>query len=84
MPPNTWVQRHFHNFAQQFFFILSGRALLYLDEEVLSVEPGEGVHIQPQTKHHIRNNSSENLDFLVISQPPAQQDRFDTPLKDPL
>lgn len=75
MPPNTEEQLHYHNFSQQFFYILKGMATFVMKDKTIRVEAGEGLHIEARIKHQIKNNTSETLDFLVISQPTAQGDR---------
>lgn len=48
-----------------------------MENEIIEVETGNGIHILPKTKHRIRNDQSENLEFIVISEPTTHGDRFD-------
>ncbi len=82
MPPQTCEVLHFHQKAQQFFFVLSGEGVMELNGAQLSLHPGQGVHIPPGVAHQIRNLSNHNLEFLVISQPPSHGDRFSAELID--
>jgi mannose-6-phosphate isomerase-like protein (cupin superfamily) len=75
MPPGTDEQLHFHHLAQQVFYILSGTATFDIVGEVFTVEANQSIHIPPETRHRISNNSSEDLHFLVISEPKAHGDR---------
>ena len=75
MPPGTSEVLHHHRHAQQFFFVLSGRAQMEVAGEVISINAGEGIHIPAEVRHRIRNVSTEELRFLVISQPPSHGDR---------
>src|SRR3954447_18084971 len=75
MPPGTAEASHHHLKAQQFFYILAGRAEMEIGDTLLVLGAGEGVHIAPETVHRIRNGSDEPLRFLVISQPPSHGDR---------
>ncbi|MEN0051738.1 MAG: cupin domain-containing protein [Bacteroidota bacterium] len=77
MPPNTQEQLHYHEFAQQFFRILKGKATFVIENEVIEVEAGNGIHILPKVKHRIRNDQVENLEFLVISEPTTRGDRYE-------
>ncbi|MDG3583199.1 cupin domain-containing protein [Galbibacter pacificus] len=77
MPPNTQEKKHYHNNSQQFFRILSGKATFEIENETIEVQNGEGIHIPPKTKHRIRNDQSENLAFIVISEPTTRGDRYD-------
>ncbi len=75
MPPATQEQKHYHTNSQQFFYILKGTATFVIEEETIEITSGSGIHIQPMKKHLIKNNTSEALAFLVISQPPTTEDR---------
>lgn len=75
MPPGTAEARHFHHKAQQFFYILSGTATFEIDHRIETVSALEGLHIPALTQHKILNNSTEELHFLVISEPKAHGDR---------
>jgi mannose-6-phosphate isomerase-like protein (cupin superfamily) len=76
MPPDTKEQLHFHNHAQQFFFILKGSATFYVEVERIIVPEQKGLLINPKTKHFIANETLEQLEFLVISQPSTNKDRI--------
>ena len=76
MPPGAEERLHVHEKARQFFYILEGKAGFELDGSVHEVHVNEGFHIQPGAVHRIRNISSVNLRFLVISAPPTKADRI--------
>ena len=76
MPPNSKEQLHFHKNAQQFFFILKGKATFVVDEETFEVTENSGFHIAPNKKHWVENQSDVDLEFLVISNPSTNNDRF--------
>ncbi len=75
MPSNTREQWHFHTNAQQFFYVLKGTATFYLEENKIAITEQKGILIHPKAKHFIANEASEQLDFLVISQPTTNNDR---------
>ena len=76
MPPYTKEKRHLHNKSQQFFYILSGTASFIIENDLIQVNKGSGIHIQPKIKHQIQNNQSFELEFLVISEPTTKNDRI--------
>lgn len=76
MPPNTLEVLHYHNYAQQFFYILKGEATFKINNEITKVKPNEGLAVLSKEKHFIKNELSTNLDFLVISQPNADSDKI--------
>ena len=77
MPPGAAEIRHYHEHAQQFFYILSGEVLMEVNGENTLVPAGSGIRILPGTRHQIRNPTSSAVHFLVISQPPSNGDRVD-------
>lgn len=77
MPPNTRENAHYHAKASQFFYLLKGEALFHInDGESVTVLAQEGLLIPSHTIHFIENKSNEVIDFLVISQPTTNNDRF--------
>ncbi|HYG49910.1 MAG TPA: cupin domain-containing protein [Flavobacteriales bacterium] len=76
MPPGSREQLHFHENAQQFFFILKGSATFYIDKEKRVINEFQGLHIMPGQKHYIANETHHELEFLIISQPSTNTDRF--------
>lgn len=80
MPPGTSEVRHFHSVARQFFYILSGTAVLEFEESTVRFGPGEAVEVPPGVLHRFANESADDLEFLVISSPPTAADRTNVPL----
>lgn len=77
MPPGTSEKLHYHENAQQLFYILSGAATIELDGKLIEMCANESLHILKGTHHSIKNNGKEDLSFLLISEPRAQTDRID-------
>ena len=75
MPAGTSEVLHYHERAQQFFFVLSGEAVMEVDGCNVKLALREGLRILPGVHHRIRNESTEPVQFLVISQPPSHGDR---------
>lgn len=79
VPPGAVEQRHRHLHSRQFFYVLSGEATLELEGESHRLLPGHGLHVPPLAAHQLRNDSMEEIRFLVISAPRAQGDREAAP-----
>ncbi len=77
MPPGAAEVRHYHERAQQFFFILQGEVLMEMEGETVLIPAGSGIRVLPGSRHQVRNPSSGPVRFLVISQPPSRGDRID-------
>jgi len=75
MPVGTAEARHFHHNAQQFFYVLAGKAVMEVDGRPIILAAGEGIWIPAGTAHQMRNDSPDEVHFLVISQPPSHGDR---------
>ncbi|MGX9136097.1 cupin domain-containing protein [Rummeliibacillus sp. JY-2-4R] len=75
MPVNTAEIIHYHNQARQFFFVLSGVATIDIEGEFITLNPHEGIEVPPLTHHQMRNESNEDVEFIVISQPNSRGDR---------
>jgi mannose-6-phosphate isomerase-like protein (cupin superfamily) len=79
MPPGTNEQLHYHEHAQQLFYVLSGTASFEIDGKTIEVKTHQSVHIPKNSKHYIFNNTDADLSFLVISQPRSHGDRVNVP-----
>jgi mannose-6-phosphate isomerase-like protein (cupin superfamily) len=88
MPPHTAEQEHFHERARQFFYILKGVATFVFAGWVPGTVPGteweadrievraqQGLEIPPGLRHRILNESEEDLEFILCSQPSTAGDR---------
>ena len=76
MPSGTAEQRHFHERARQFFYVLEGELTMEVDGSVYSLGARQGLEITPGQPHQAINRSGADTHFLVISQPPSHADRM--------
>ncbi|NNG28201.1 MAG: cupin domain-containing protein [Ignavibacteriaceae bacterium] len=67
--------RHYHEKAEQYFFILSGEAEMEVDGKINILKRNQGIHIPAGIIHKLGNKSKEDLEFLVTSTPPSHGDR---------
>jgi mannose-6-phosphate isomerase-like protein (cupin superfamily) len=77
MPPGTSETLHYHKQSQQFFYVISGEAVMEATGREILLRVGEGVQISPGTNHRIKNLSRQAIRFLVISEPPSHGDRVE-------
>jgi len=75
VPANEKEERHYHNESQQFFYVLSGAAHIEILDDVFEVFAGNGIHVPAKVPHQLMNRGTDNLRFLVISQPKSHGDR---------
>jgi mannose-6-phosphate isomerase-like protein (cupin superfamily) len=77
MPPGTFEMLHHHGQAQQFFYMLSGEAVMEANGQLIRISTGEGVRIPPGVRHQIKNATNQPIRFLAISEPPSHADRIE-------
>jgi len=75
MPPGAAEQRHLHERARQFFYVLAGELTMEVEGTIHTLIAGVGLEILPGHKHQAMNNSGANVRFLVTSVPPSHWDR---------
>jgi quercetin dioxygenase-like cupin family protein len=69
--------RHYHNEARQFFYVLSGAAVLETEGREHQIPAGSGIEVPPGVQHKFMNRSDEDVVFLVVSAPSTKADRID-------
>ncbi len=79
VPHGAAETRHFHNRAEQFFYVLSGIATMEVDGVVHHLNPNQGIHVPAGVPHQLSNLNTEDIVFLVISTPPSHGDRETAP-----
>ncbi|MBP6918902.1 MAG: GNAT family N-acetyltransferase [Legionellaceae bacterium] len=77
MPPNTAELRHYHKHTDQFFYCLQGELWIQFHHEECVLQDHEGIHIPAGAPHQVKNNSSNNVRFLVFSSSTSHNDRVD-------
>lgn len=75
VPAGESEQRYFHAHSRQFFYILTGEAVIEVDGERQVLQAQQGIEIPPGAVHQFRNESSSEVTFLVISVPKSHGDR---------
>ena len=67
VPPGAREVRHYHVHAWQFFYVLSGEAVLEVDGQRHVLMAQVGLEVPAGTPHQMLNQASEDVHFLVIS-----------------
>lgn len=78
MPRGTREVRHWHARARQFFYVLTGTLTIEVEGETHVLPPRTGIELPPGTAHQVRNDSSADVEFIVVSEPPSHGDRHET------
>ena len=69
IPVGGMSELHHHKLSNQFFFILSGRAVVKVDSKDYELKEHEGIEIQKNQRHRIKNSGNEKLTFILVSFP---------------
>lgn len=77
VPAGMSEVRHFHNHAQQFFFVLSGAATIEVAGKGHVILPQQGMHVPAGVPHQLKNQAEQDLEFIVTSTPPSHGDRVE-------
>jgi|SRR5215210_3853890 len=80
MPPATREARHRHAHSRQFFYVLSGVLTMEVEGTRHRLEARTGLEIPPGVAHQALNESSADVEFLVVSTPPSHGDRLSAEL----
>lgn len=80
MPPGTCETRHWHARARQFFYVLSGTLTLEVEGVTHSLSARTGLELPQGMAHQVINETTTDVEFLVISEPPTRGDRHETGL----
>ena len=75
VPPGAAETRHRHACARQFFYVLDGTAVIEVEGAHHVVAAGHGLHVPPGAAHRFRNDSAEDVHFIVVSAPTSRGDR---------
>ena len=53
----------------EIYYILQGKGIMHIDEEMEEVKSGQIVYIPPNSKQYLENTGNEELKFLCIVNP---------------
>ncbi len=77
VPPGCSEVRHYHQKAEQFFFVLEGIATIEVEGCEHTLTEQQGIHVKAGQAHQLKNNSDSILKFTVTSTPPSHGDRVE-------
>ena len=64
LDPGKILGLHHHAEDAEFYYVLSGRAKVTVEEELIDAEPGTAIYIPVAAKHSILNDGEEKFVFL--------------------
>ena len=81
MPVGAAEKMHRHEKSRQFFYVLSGTAIMVHDGVSTTLNARDGLEIAPGVAHQISNQGDIPLEIIVTSMPPSHGDRTNLPGK---
>ncbi len=69
IPPGKSSALHYHNTAEETYYILRGSARLVVDGQAYRLSPGQACLIQPPEQHQIFNSGDDDLEFIAVCTP---------------
>ena len=64
--PNTRLSYQFHNFRNEHWIIISGKAEVKIDGKIKILKQNESIYISKKTKHYIKNISKQDLILIEV------------------
>lgn len=68
---------HYHKHMEENFFILEGELDIYVDDKLVKAQKGDLVHVEPNEKHYLINNSSESAKAVFALAPFTENDKYE-------
>jgi len=81
LPPGKVLGLHHHVGDAEFYYVLSGRAKVTVEDLEVDATPGTAIYIPPDAKHSIVNESREKFVILYGLNAPTRRFVWDEPLK---
>ena len=75
VPPGGSELRHYHETAEQFFFVLAGEVTLEVEAQSFVLQAQQGMHVPAGVSHQLSNQGDIDCLFIVTSTPPSHGDR---------
>ncbi len=85
--PGESFPTHYHHHVEENFYTLEGTAEIYINEKVITLKPGDLLHVPPQHPHYIKNHGNVIWKAIFSKAPYDPSDKVDVdwvPGKTPL
>src|SRR6185369_2386888 len=75
MPAGASEVAHYHRRSRQLFYVLRGELTMRFESASTKIPAGHSLVIEPHAVHQAVNESSDDVEFLVVYTPPSHGDR---------
>ncbi len=76
IPPGKLSPKHYHDSAEESYFMLQGTARMIVDDEEFTISKGQALLIMPGEVHQIFNDTDSNVELVVTCAPAWTPDDF--------
>ena len=63
---------HSHEDAEQVYYFIKGRGKMRIDGELIEVQEGDAVHLPPESKHQLINDTRDWIEHILVTAPVRQ------------
>lgn len=81
LDPGRVLGLHHHVGDAEFYYVLSGRATITVEEKEIDATPGTAIYIPPSAKHKILNDGKEKFVMVYGLNAPTRRYVWDEPLE---
>lgn len=75
LSPGKELGKHYHKEVEEIFYILSGKAIMTINDEILEIFPGDAIRVEPNEEHNIIE-ASEDFLAVFIKAPYLPEDKY--------
>jgi len=80
LPPGKILDLHHHVGDAEFYYVLSGRATITVEDMKIDATPGTAIYIPPDAKHRIVNDSKDKFVMIYGLNAPTRRYVWDVDL----
>ena len=81
LDPGRVLGLHHHVGDAEFYYVLSGRATITVEDKEIDATPGTAIYIPPSAKHKILNDGKEKFVMIYGLNAPTRRYVWDEPLE---
>jgi mannose-6-phosphate isomerase-like protein (cupin superfamily) len=69
LPPGCAVTPHHHRHIEEVYYVVEGRGLMTVGDEVREVEAGDAIYVPRGHRHTLENTGSEAIRLILVCGP---------------
>ena len=69
LPPGCAVTPHYHRDIEEIYYLVSGRGLMTVGDEIQEVNAGDAVYVPRGHRHTLQNTGTETIKLILVCGP---------------